>query len=189
MIKIEGKKFDWFGLTQILKEHKGKLRQIRMLSVNELKKKYKGAALGPIWALIKPTFTLFILWFAFEIGLKRNGGVHFINGKYTQFVFMLTGAVVLYFRMYRWRIEVNKKQQAVCNKAVLPCFKHHDLYFTFGTLYPHFAVCYNVCGVAVSGLWTEYLQSSVYLLCADDVFFLPCAFVDDCSSQCVQQGF
>ena len=50
MIKIEGKKFDWFGLTQILKEHKGKLRQIRMLSVNELKKKYKGAALGPIWA-------------------------------------------------------------------------------------------------------------------------------------------
>lgn len=41
MIKIEGKKFDWFGLTQILKEHKGKLRQIRMLSVNELKKKYK----------------------------------------------------------------------------------------------------------------------------------------------------
>ena len=80
MIKIEGKKFDWFGLTQILKEHKGKLRQIRMLSVNELKKKYKGAALGPIWALIKPTFTLFILWFAFEIGLKRNGGVHFING-------------------------------------------------------------------------------------------------------------
>lgn len=79
--------------------------------------------------------------------------------------------MVLYFRMYRWRIEVNKKQQAVCNKAVLPCFKHHDLYFTFGTLYPHFAVCYNVCGVAVSGLWTEYLQSSVYLLCADDVFF------------------
>ena len=141
MIKIEGKKFDWFGLTQILKEHKGKLRQIRMLSVNELKKKYKGAALG------------------------------------------------LYFRMYRWRIEVNKKQQAVCNKAVLPCFKHHDLYFTFGTLYPHFAVCYNVCGAAVSGLWTEYLQSSVYLLCADDVFFLPCAFVDDCSSKCVQQGF
>lgn len=79
MIKIEGKKFDWFGLTQILKEHKGKLRQIRMLSVNELKKKYKGAALGPLWALIKPTFTLFILWFAFEIGLKRNGGVHFIT--------------------------------------------------------------------------------------------------------------
>ncbi len=72
MIKIEGKKFDWFGLTQILKEHKGKLRQIRMLSVNELKKKYKGAALGPIWALIKPTFTLFILWFAFEIGLKKK---------------------------------------------------------------------------------------------------------------------
>ena len=53
MIKIEGKKFDWFGLTQILKEHKGKLRQIRMLSVNELKKKYKGAALGPLCRRMK----------------------------------------------------------------------------------------------------------------------------------------
>ena len=163
MIKIEGKKFDWFGLTQILKEHKGKLRQIRMLSVNELKKKYKGAALGPLWALIKPTFTLFILWFAFEIGLKRNGGVHFINGKYTQFVFMLTGYVPWF---YISECIVGGSRSIRSNKQ-----------------------CYNVCGVAVSGLWTEYLQSSVYLLCANDVFFLPCAFVDDCSSQCVQQGF
>ena len=55
MIKIEGKKFDWFGLTQILKEHKGKLRQIRMLSVNELKKKYKGAYqadLYPVYTVV-----------------------------------------------------------------------------------------------------------------------------------------
>ena len=62
MIKIEGKKFDWFGLTQILKEHKGKLRQIRMLSVNELKKKYKGAALWPIVGAYKadlyPVYTV-----------------------------------------------------------------------------------------------------------------------------------
>ncbi len=97
MVKIEKKKFDLFGLGQIIGEHKGKLRQIRMLSVNELKKKYKGAALGPLWALIKPTFTLFILWFAFEIGLRRNGGVHFINAKYPQFVFMLTGYVPWFY--------------------------------------------------------------------------------------------
>lgn len=43
-----------------------------MLSVNELKKKYKGAVLGPLWALIKPSFTLFILWFAFAVGLRGS---------------------------------------------------------------------------------------------------------------------
>lgn len=161
-----------------------------MLSVNELKKKYKGAALGPIWALIKPTFTLFILWFAFEIGLKETveciSLTESILSSFSCSPAMCRGFI---FQNVSLMIEVNKKQQAVCNKAVIPCFKYHDLYLTFGTLYPHFAVCYNVCGAAVSGLWTEYLQSSVYLLCADDVFFLPCAFVDDCSSQCVQQGF
>lgn len=100
MRKIEGqvkKKFDFFGIREIFEEHKGKRKQITLLAVNELKKKYKGAALGPMWALIKPTFTLFILWFAFEIGLKRNGGVHFINGKYPQFIFMLTGYVPWFY--------------------------------------------------------------------------------------------
>ena len=38
-------KHDYFGLKQIFIEHKGKGKQIRMLSVNELIKKYKGAAL------------------------------------------------------------------------------------------------------------------------------------------------
>lgn len=97
MSKIKEKKFDWFGLRDILSEHKGKRKQITLLAVNELKKKYKGAALGPMWALIKPSFTLFILWFAFEIGLKRNGGVHFISGKYPQFIFMLTGYVPWFY--------------------------------------------------------------------------------------------
>ncbi len=90
-------KHDVFGLKQIFIEHKGKAKQIRMLSVNELIKKYKGAALGPVWALIKPTFTLFILWFAFDVGLRRNGGVHFINDKYPTFIFLLTGYVPWFY--------------------------------------------------------------------------------------------
>lgn len=97
MTVISKNKFDFFGLTSILKEHKGQKKKIFLLSINELKKKYKGAALGSVWALIKPTFTLFILWFAFSVGLKRNGGVHFINHKYPQFIFMLTGYVPWFY--------------------------------------------------------------------------------------------
>lgn len=93
MIDINKTKFDFLGLTNIINEHKGQRKQIILLSVNELKKKYKGAALGSIWALIKPSFTLFILWFAFAIGLRASG---YVNG-YPRFVFMLTGYVPWFF--------------------------------------------------------------------------------------------
>ena len=100
MVKIKSqknKKFDWFGLTEIIDEHKGKGKQVMLLSVNELKKKYKGAALGPLWALIKPTFTLFILWFAFAIGLRHSSHVVFMGAKIPRFIYMLTGYVPWFF--------------------------------------------------------------------------------------------
>lgn len=85
------------GLSEILSEHKGKGKQIALLSVNELKKKYKGAALGTLWAVIKPSFTLFILWFAFAVGLRSSGDVLFMGEKYRRFEFMLTGYVPWFF--------------------------------------------------------------------------------------------
>lgn len=97
MIKIEESSKSSLGLVRIIKEHKGKGKQIFMLSVNELKKKYKGAALGPMWAIIKPTFTLFILWFAFTVGLRGSGKVEFLGEKYPRFIFMLTGYVPWFF--------------------------------------------------------------------------------------------
>lgn len=97
MVKIESNSRSQWGLKQILDEHKGKGKQVLLLSVNELKKKYKGAALGPMWALIKPTFTLFILWFAFAVGLRGSGNVEFLGVKYPRFVFMLTGYVPWFF--------------------------------------------------------------------------------------------
>ncbi len=99
MIKIDNKKSkdSSLGITEIISEHKGKFKQIALLSVNELKKKYKGAALGPLWAVIKPSFTLFILWFAFAIGLRGSSDVIFMGEKYKRFVFMLTGYVPWFY--------------------------------------------------------------------------------------------
>ncbi|MBQ9375524.1 MAG: ABC transporter permease [Ruminococcus sp.] len=97
MVNITKSKFDFFGLANIINEHKGQRKKIFLLSVNELKKKYKGAALGSIWALIKPTFTLFILWFAFTIGIRVSGTVKYHGHEFARFVFMLTGYVPWFF--------------------------------------------------------------------------------------------
>lgn len=88
-------------LFQILKEHRGFWGQIARLAKNELIKTYKGAAIGPLWAVVKPAFTLFVYWFAFAMGFKKSGDVDvIINGTtvvFDRFVFMLVGFIPWFF--------------------------------------------------------------------------------------------
>ena len=93
-------------MFQIFKEHQGFGKQILMLAKNELIKKYKGAVIGPLWSVVKPLFTLFVYWFAFEIGLKSAGNVTVIfpelgktggTFEYSRFLFMLIGFIPWFF--------------------------------------------------------------------------------------------
>ncbi len=84
-------------LFTIFKEHKGFGKQIFLLAVNDLKKTYKGAAIGPLWAVIKPAFTLFVYWFAFSIGLKSAGDIAWAGQDFPRFVFMLVGFIPWFF--------------------------------------------------------------------------------------------
>lgn len=84
-------------MFQIFKEHRHFGKQIMLLAVNDLKKTYKGAAIGPLWAVIKPAFTLFVYWFAFAIGLRSGKGVTFDGQKYSTFIFLLVGFVPWFF--------------------------------------------------------------------------------------------
>ena len=93
-------------MFQIIKEHKGFGKQILLLAKNELIKKYKGAVIGPLWSVVKPLFTLFVYWFAFEIGLKSAGNVAVVFPEdgwtggahiYNRFIFMLIGFIPWFF--------------------------------------------------------------------------------------------
>lgn len=72
-----------------------------LLSKTELIKTYKGAALGPGWAVVKPAFTLFVYWFAFTIGLRSSGfsGVTIDGTLYemSRFTFLLVGFIPWFF--------------------------------------------------------------------------------------------
>jgi len=80
-------------LINIIKENLNFIKQIIKLSKSDLKKQYKGAALGPLWAIIKPGITIFVFWFAFEVGLRSNKEV---NG-FSFFVFLLVGMIPWFF--------------------------------------------------------------------------------------------
>ena len=85
-------------LFTILKEHRHNGKQTLILAKNDLIKTYLGSLLGPVWAIIKPIVSLFVLWFAFDIGLRGSGFVEGPNGQsYVKFIFMLTGYIPWYY--------------------------------------------------------------------------------------------
>ena len=68
-----------------------------MLSKTELIKTYKGSALGPLWALVKPSFTIFVYWFAFSIGIRGGKTETYAGVEISKFIFLLTGFIPWFF--------------------------------------------------------------------------------------------
>jgi teichoic acid transport system permease protein len=62
-------------MRTIFQENIKFFKQTVKLSVSDLIKTYKGAALGPLWAVIKPSFLIFVYWFAFHFGLRKSGAI------------------------------------------------------------------------------------------------------------------
>lgn len=77
----------------IIKEHLQYKHQILKLAKADLVKTYRGAALGWSWAIIKPTVTIFVYWFAFAIGLRMSKDV----GQYPFFLWLIAGVVPWFY--------------------------------------------------------------------------------------------
>lgn len=83
------------SLKQIIMDHITYRRQIFKLAKSDLVRTYRGAALGWIWALIKPSFTIFVFWFTMQMGIRGAGKP--INGY--PFFFFLTAGLIPWFYM------------------------------------------------------------------------------------------
>lgn len=59
-------------VIEIVKEHVKWRNQIFSLAKSDIIKTYSGAALGWLWALVKPTITILVFWFAFSVGLRHG---------------------------------------------------------------------------------------------------------------------
>lgn len=70
-------------LIEIIKDHITWRQQIIKLAKSDLIKTYRGSALGWSWALVKPVVTIFVFWFAFSYGLRKEEiltAIHFSCG-------------------------------------------------------------------------------------------------------------
>lgn len=59
-------------IKTIIEEHKLLGDQLFKLAKSDLIKKYRGAALGWAWALVKPAVRIFVFWFAFSVGMRHG---------------------------------------------------------------------------------------------------------------------
>lgn len=81
------------ALGQIVREHIEFRVQILQLARADIVKTYRGSALGWLWAVIKPSVTIFVFWFAFTIGLRSGKPV---NG-YPFFLWLVSGIVPWFY--------------------------------------------------------------------------------------------
>ena len=80
-------------IKEILKEHISWRNQIFKLAKADIIKTYSGAALGWAWALVKPTVTIFVFWFAFSVGLRHGKDI----SGYPFILWMVAGIVPWFF--------------------------------------------------------------------------------------------
>ncbi|MBQ1397742.1 MAG: ABC transporter permease, partial [Clostridia bacterium] len=55
-----------------IQEHIAFKKQLLVLAKADVVKTYRGASLGWLWALIKPSITIFVYFFAFSIGIRAS---------------------------------------------------------------------------------------------------------------------
>jgi len=81
-------------LIKIIKQHITWRRQLIKLAKADIIKTYSGSALGWAWAFIKPMVFIFVLWFAFGIGL-RMGGI--MNNEYPFLLWLIAGIIPWFY--------------------------------------------------------------------------------------------
>ena len=59
-------------LMNYIKEIISNRKLIANLSFNDFKTNYAGSFLGIVWAFIQPLITIFVYWFAFQVGLRSQ---------------------------------------------------------------------------------------------------------------------
>ena len=82
------------ALKTILKDNWKWRKQIRRLAIFELIKQSRGAVLGWVWIIIKPTLYVLILWFALDIGLRAGG-----TDSYPPYFLWLLSGMIPWFYM------------------------------------------------------------------------------------------
>lgn len=151
-------------LVNVIKEHLEYRKQIFKLAKSDLIKTYRGAALGWMWAIIKPTVTIFVYWFAFAIGLRVSSDV---NG-YPYFLWLVAGVVPWFYMsdMITAGTDAIRKYSYLVTKmkfpvSTIPTFVNISKFIIHAILIYIVIVLFRLFGYAID---IYYLQIPFFML-------------------------
>lgn len=148
----------------LLKDHWQWKNQVGKLAISDLKKTYSGSSLGWSWAVIKPSVTLFVFWFAFSVGLRIKMG----PDGYSFFQWLLAGMVAWFYISDIWSqgADAMRKYRYLITKMKFPVTTI-PTFVSLSKLIVHIAILLIVILVFVAyGDMPDkyYLQLPVYLI-------------------------
>lgn len=105
-------------LKEMVTDHIVYRKQVWNLAIADLKKTYRGSALGWAWAIIKPAVTIFVYWFAFSFGLRKSQDI----AGFPFFLWMLAGIVPWFYmnEMLTQGTDCIKKNRFLVTKMKFP---------------------------------------------------------------------
>lgn len=159
-------------IASIIKEHIEWRSQIFKLAKADIIKTYSGAALGWFWALVKPTITIFVFWFAFSVGLRQGGDI----AGYPFILWLIAGIVPWFYMsemitqgtgaIRRYKYLVTKMKFPV---STIPTFVGLSKLSIHLCLMVIVVALFLICGYLPD---IYYLQLPFYMLCMVLFFIL-----------------
>src|SRR5262245_34232850 len=111
----------------------------------ELRRRYVGTVMGPVWSIVQPLATIVIFWFVFEIGfrVKTSTGVPF-------FFYFITGMLpwFLFFDTLAASVSCISDNRHLVTKVVFPVEVLPVVSFVAAAI-PHLVMVFIVAGVLV----------------------------------------
>lgn len=109
----------------------------------ELKRRYAGTLLGPLWAILPPTMTIVAFWFVFEIGLRVQGA-----GNIPFFYYFTIGMLpwFLFFDTFSTSVNTVVDNRHLITKMVFPSEALPFINFLVASV-PHLVLLIGMCVV------------------------------------------
>ncbi|MPW27191.1 hypothetical protein GC105_15575 [Alkalibaculum sp. M08DMB] len=137
------------------------------MSIKELQKKYSGAALGVVWAIVKPMLFISVYWFAIEVGIRGGGGT--TKGEYPFILWLICGIIpwfyiseTLIYGGTSYRHNKHLITKMVYPISTIPTFRMLSQLYVHITMFVIVALIFLFSGYPPD---IYYLQIVYYLFC------------------------
>ena len=124
-------------ITSIIQHH----RLISDFWATELKRRYAGTLLGPLWAILPPTMTIIAFWFVFGIGLRTQD-----TGSIPFFYYFTVGILpwFLFFDTFSTSVNTVVDNRHLITKMVFPSEVLPVIKFFVASV-PHLVLLFGMC--------------------------------------------